>query len=345
MNTGAAIPLRSLLVLGLAVLAAHMWFLRAATAPARLRPPQIAPAFITRAIADRASPAAAAATLPREAAAAATHRDKLIAPRTTLARRPAAVAVPPEREPAVDPSPPQSFPVALQASAAQVAASAAAPGPPTLRFAIPASVRLHYLVTATARHVHLQGVGELLWRHDGTNYEARLEVSSALLPRRIQHSAGHITADGLSPLRFSDKARSEEAAHFEREEGKVSFSSNRPDAALLPGAQDRLSVMLQIGAMVAGDPRQFPAGTLISIQTASVREAEPWLFTVEGEEELQLPGGKVGTLKLTRNPRREFDQKVELWLAPGMDYVPVRLRLTQPNGDSVDQQWSSTDRG
>jgi hypothetical protein len=97
--------------------------------------------------------------------------------------------------------------------------------------------------------------------------------------------------------------------------------------------------------MVAGDPRQFPAGTLISIQTASVREAEPWLFTVEGEEELQLPGGKVGTLKLTRNPRLEFDQKVELWLAPGMDYVPVRLRLTQPNGDSVDQQWSSTDRG
>jgi hypothetical protein len=28
-----------------------------------------------------------------------------------------------------------------------------------------------------------------------------------------------------------------------------------------------------------------------------------------------------------------------------MDYVPVRLRLTQPNGDSVDQQWSFTDRG
>ena len=77
----------------------------------------------------------------------------------------------------------------------------------------------------------------------------------------------------------------------------------------------------------------------------STREAEPWVFTVEGEEQLQLPGGNVAALKLTRNPRKEFDQKVELWLAPGMDYVPVRLRLTQPNGDWVDQQWSSTDRG
>ena len=340
MNTEAAIPLRSLLVLGLAVLAAHLWFLRAATAPARLRPPQIAPAFITRAIAGSAPLAATAA--------AATHRDQLAAPRTTLARRPAAVAavaVPPEREPSVESSPTQPVPAALQAATAQAEASAAAPGPPTRRFAIPASVRLHYQVTATARHQRWQGAGELLWRHDGTNYEARLEVSSALLPRRIQHSAGRITADGLAPLRFSDKARSEEATHFQRDQGQVSFSSNRPDAPLLPGAQDRLSVMLQIGAIVAGDPRQFPVGTLISIQTASTREAEPWLFTVEGEEELQLPGGKVGALKLTRNPRREFDQKVELWLAPEMDYVPVRLRLTQPNGDSVDQQWSSTDRG
>jgi hypothetical protein len=46
-----------------------------------------------------------------------------------------------------------------------------------------------------------------------------------------------------------------------------------------------------------------------------------------------------------RQPRRQYDQSIELWLAPGMDYAPVRLRLTQPNGDSADYQWSSTDRG
>jgi hypothetical protein len=66
---------------------------------------------------------------------------------------------------------------------------------------------------------------------------------------------------------------------------------------------------------------------------------------VEGLEDLQLPGGPVEAIKLQRNPRKEFDQKVELWLAPRMDYAPVRLRLTSPNGDSVDQRWSSTDRG
>ncbi|HET6828428.1 MAG TPA: DUF3108 domain-containing protein, partial [Ramlibacter sp.] len=75
------------------------------------------------------------------------------------------------------------------------------------------------------------------------------------------------------------------------------------------------------------------------------RGAEPWTFTVEGEEELALPGGTRRTLKLLRMPRKEYDYKLELWLAPGMDYAPVRLRLTYPNGDWLDQRWASTDKG
>jgi hypothetical protein len=103
--------------------------------------------------------------------------------------------------------------------------------------------------------------------------------------------------------------------------------------------------LLQHAALMGGEPGRYPPGSSISIQTAGTRDAEPWVFTVEGPEQLELPGGKVGALKLVRNPRKEFDQKVELWLAPGMAYAPVRLRLTQPNGDWVDQQWSSTDKG
>ena len=97
--------------------------------------------------------------------------------------------------------------------------------------------------------------------------------------------------------------------------------------------------------MIAGAPSMFPAGTDFTVQSASTKEAEPWTFTVHPAETLALPGGQVRAVLLTRNPRRQYDVKVELWLAPGADYAPVRLRLTQPNGDWVDQQWSSTDRG
>ena len=213
-----------------------------------------------------------------------------------------------------------------------------------MAFAVPGSVRLRYAVTGQSRgHAWTVG-GELRWRHDGEQYEARLEYSSPLLPTRTQQSSGRITAEGLAPKRFSDKGRSEQATHFERESGYLVFSSNAPRVALLPGAQDRLSVFIQLASMLAAAPAKFSAGTAITLQTAGARDAEPWLFIVEAEELLELPGGTVATRKLVRNPRREYDIRVELWLGTTMDYVPVRIRLTQPNGDFVDQQWASTDR-
>ena len=135
------------------------------------------------------------------------------------------------------------------------------------------------------------------------------------------------------------------AGEFDRDRGRVVFSTNNPPAPLEPGLQDRLSVVLQLAALVAGAPERFPAGTEIGIPTASTRETEDWVFEVGGEDNLQLPGGTVRALKLQRQPRKQYDQRVELWLAPRMDYAPVRVRLTNPNGDTVDQRWSSTDKG
>jgi hypothetical protein len=204
---------------------------------------------------------------------------------------------------------------------------------------------MRYEVTVKKGLFTLSGNARLDWRHDGQQYEARLEVSSPGLPARVQRSVGKVTDEGLAPTYFSDKARSEQATHFDRDNGRIVFSNNSPQALMAAGMQDRLSVVMQVAALVRGEPARFTAGTWINMPTAGTREAENWIFSVEGEEELELPGGKVHALRLLRLPRREFDQQVELWLAPLMDYAPVRVRLTNPNGDTVDQRWASTDRG
>jgi hypothetical protein len=211
--------------------------------------------------------------------------------------------------------------------------------------AIPEPAKLRYEVLVQARGLTVEGEALLHWRHDGAQYEAQLEVKGTLFPNRVQRSTGRITDEGLAPRYFSDKSRGEQAVHFDAEQGRIVFSNNRPQAPLVAGTQDRLSVVVQLSVLVGGDPARFPPGTQIVIPTASTREAESWVFSVEGEEDLVLPGGAMRGLKLQRLPRREFDQKVELWLAPRMDYAPVRVRLTNPNGDTVDQRWSSTDRG
>jgi hypothetical protein len=68
----------------------------------------------------------------------------------------------------------------------------------------------------------------------------------------------------------------------------------------------------------------------------SATGADRWTFTVEAPETLHLPAGELDTLKLQRLPRRDYDQKAELWLAPSMGYLPVRIKITQANGDYAD---------
>jgi len=183
---------------------------------------------------------------------------------------------------------------------------------------------------------------ELLWRNQGASYNARLSYSAFGLSR-MQTSRGQVTPVGLAPERFADKYKSEVAAHFNYAGGKVTFSANTPDAVLLPGAQDRLSVLMQLGALLASDPDRFKTGTTVALQTVGPRAADIWLFTVGASESLAMPGGAIVGLKLERNPRDLYDQKVEVWLSPQLNYLPARIRITETNGDSVDQQWASTE--
>jgi hypothetical protein len=131
--------------------------------------------------------------------------------------------------------------------------------------------------------------------------------------------------------------RAEQAAHFDAERGVVSFSANTPDAVLQPGMQDRLSIFMQLAALVAADPAQFGPGTRITVPTVGPRDAETWVFQVDGPEELHLAQARCPR-SLTRSPRAEFDTRVELWLARSIHYLPARIRITQASGDFVDQQ-------
>lgn len=211
--------------------------------------------------------------------------------------------------------------------------NAAAPPPPVR---IPAPTRLAFDVSGQAKKFAYNARAELLWQHDGSRYEARQEVSAFLVGTRTQRSVGSITAQGLLPEKFSDKSRSEQAAHFDHAKGRVTFSANTPEAAVGPGAQDRLSLFIQLGAMLAADPGRFTPGTQVTLTTVSARTADRWTFTVEGPETLDLPAGPTPALKLLRLPRKDYDQKAELWVAPGLNYLPVRIKLTQANGDFAD---------
>ena len=257
---------------------------------------------------------------------------------------PASAAVPPSS------SPESSAPATAQDSGTGAGVDISPPGGGTGRMAstaapavrLPAPVRLTFDVNGQAKKFNYNARAELLWKHDGSRYEARQEISAFLVGSRSQSSVGQVTPQGLQPERFADRSRSEQAAHFDHAQGRVTFSANTPQAAVGPGVQDRLSVFIQLGALLAADPARFVPGTQVTLTTVSARSADRWTFSIEGQETLDLPAGPTPAWKLLRLPRRDYDQKAELWLAPDLGYVPVRIRLTQANGDFADLRLRSS---
>jgi hypothetical protein len=325
MKPAAGAPWRPLAALTAGVLAVHWLALRGAPEVLSWGRPGPAPRVLHTVAPIVNAPAPAAAVASPSAAPATPVAAPAVVKR---AAQPAAPAKPPAR-------------AATPAGRGGPVASAQATGP-VIR--LPAAAQWHYAATALHRGVVLRGTAQLAWRPAGGEYEAVLQVNVPPLPARLQRSVGAITPEGLAPARFSDRTRSEEATHFDRGQGRIVFSSNRPETALQLGAQDRVSVLLQLAAIAAGDPARLSAGTVVALQTAGTREAERWEFVVEGAQDLDLPGGSASAIKLTRSPQREYDLRLEVWLGPGPDYAPVRLRLTPPNGDWLDMQWSGTDK-
>lgn len=208
-------------------------------------------------------------------------------------------------------------------------------------YAIPAPALLKYDIKGEVKGFAYFANGTLLWQHNGGNYDAQLEISHFLLGSRTQTSAGQLTTHGLEPLRFADKARTEVAAQLDHSQKQVTFTADGTQTKLETGAQDQLSVFLQLGALLGGESQRYQPGDRLAFQAVGARSSEQWIFEVGRMESLTLPGGVLQAIRLVRNPPAQGAPKVEVWLAPQMQYLPVRIRLTQGDGDFVEQQWRS----
>ena len=201
----------------------------------------------------------------------------------------------------------------------------------------PASAKWVFDFVGESKGIRYSADGDMVWKHDGQQYQLRQEVRHLLLGARSQSSSGRLTEFGLQPERFGDKFKQEVAAHFERSKGIVSFSANTPSQALQDGAQDRLSLYLQLASLMQGNPEMRQLGQQIQLQVVSGRSAEVWAFAVTKQETLTLPIGSLPALKVSRLPLQQYDQTIDMWLSPTHGYLPVRVRIAQSNGDVLEQ--------
>ena len=236
--------------------------------------------------------------------------------------KPTAVAAPPPVRRA------QAASVATAPAPAEPPAPAGAPPLPVYATRLPGPVQLAYHLQRGER----QGQARLRWQPESGGYRLQLDTEWPGQPAQGSASQGLLDADGVAPVRHTElrKAREVRAANFQREAGLVTFSGPQQVHALQPGAQDRLSWLIQLPAIVEADATLARPGQRVVLWVVGTRgDAEPWQFDVEGREALQLPAGPVpDALRLKREPTRPYDSRIEVWLDPARAHLPVRAVFT-----------------
>ena len=202
---------------------------------------------------------------------------------------------------------------------------------------VPPAFRLAY----TLRRGALSGHAELNLQRTGPGYELELKGTALGLEVLGLRSHGNLGRHGLMPERFVDRRRGKDrlAANFDHGAGRITYSGSAAAQPLHPGAQDRLSWMVQLAAILEAAPARHLAGSRIALSVSGARaDVDTWNFIVQGRQRLSLPGGAVvEALRLTREPRRPYDTQVEVWMDPAQHHLPVRARLTVlPGGETLE---------
>ena len=171
-------------------------------------------------------------------------------------------------------------------------------------------------------------IGDAVYRleHSGSQYristvgEAR-GLAALLFPGEARaKSEGAITADGLQPTSYSvERINRREAASFDWESGMVQLNGDQSAPLELP-TFDPLVVLWQFYfSPPAQDQTEFNIATTRKIYHVTFRRV--------GAEKITLPFGDVDT-EIWKRVDADSTVEAQVWLAPSLRYVAVKLRLS-----------------
>ena len=223
------------------------------------------------------------------------------------------------------------------------------PTAPPIKTDPPASALLRYAVVAndmkSGTPMRYYGVGSLKWTVDERRYSAEIEAAVPLLLFKLKvlasHSEGTIDSSGLLPDRYTEtpRKRSTLATNFNRDERRsITFSASQASLPLVDGAQDRLSVLFQLGALLRANPLLAAENGHIDIPVAGVRgDVDTWRFATLGNEVIDTGAGRLETAHLRRSaPANTNDKTIDVWIAVAQGGYPARIMQTEQNGTTYD---------
>lgn len=244
-------------------------------------------------------------------------------------------------EPAV-PAASDAVPAVAAASAPEPDLASAAASTPAFEW--PASTRLSYRLTGWYRgEVH--GQAEVQWlRLDAMRYQVHLSVSigpaiAPLMTRRMS-SEGRITPAGLAPQRYEQLTtqivgRDRQASMaFEPEGIRLARGDRVPYRV---DVQDTASQFIQIIWLLRTQPDLARKGQAMAFALALPNRVDDWVYEVAETAIEPTPVGPLETLHVKPRRRAEGGNlTAQMWYAPALQMLPVRIRIEQDADTWVD---------
>ncbi|HEX2542316.1 MAG TPA: DUF3108 domain-containing protein [Caldimonas sp.] len=231
---------------------------------------------------------------------------------------------------------------ASSAAADSVVTAASAPGGAT--FTWPTATRVSYLLTGYWRG-DLTGRAEVEWIRVGSRYQVHVDLFAGpefapLFSRRMS-SEGNLGDTGLAPDRYDEDTQ---VVTRDRRRASVVFAgdeivlANGQKRERLRGVQDAASQFIQFTWLFGTQPERLRAGNSFDVPLALPRSMSLWTYDVQAEQTLHTPFGPLATyhLKPRRATRKPGDWMVDMWFAPELRYLPVRIRIEQETGSFVE---------
>ena len=239
--------------------------------------------------------------------------------------------------------------VGVLAASLTLPAQAAAEHPSIRRpFDLPPSADLSYTVKARHSGLTLEGSSLLKWHAGAGKYQTSVETRAVLAGKILTStSEGAIDAYGLAPATSTEKRfrKSQTTVTFDRAKKTLGFSDSAQSYPLLGGEQDRVSITWQLLANARAVPKKFKAGSSWKYFVAGRTDAQAWNFKVGKTEKIATPLGTVSAVKVARLlPPGSREQQLDIWLAPSLEWYPVKLRFSEPDGDLIEQTLQKIER-
>jgi uncharacterized protein DUF3108 len=207
---------------------------------------------------------------------------------------------------------------------------------------LPHHIDISYSVQTGIGQGKLSETVEIIQEADSHRYNITSEAQAIGIMKIIKpgsitrNSRGFITEEGLKPTRFSDQRGNKEPsiAYFDWENNLITLhrKGKKTQKPLPTGTLDRLSLSYSFMFKPV-------SGKVINVNVTDGRSLKLTRFTVH-EEILDTPIGKLDTIVLTKQPKRNSKVTRKIWLATSHYMLPVRIVATEKDGLELEKMVS-----